>query len=243
MVLADDNFASVVAAVEEGRAIFNRLRCVALFLLTTGLGELAALIIGVSVLGLAPLLPLQIIWVNLVTGVIMAVPLGLEPKTGFELKQPPRHPRVGLVYPGLLMRIGFLALMLSLSVFLVFSWTQGRNGIDEARTIAFCSVVVFEWLVAFNARSDELTIFRLGVFHNHWLVWAVLVAVPLQMAVVYLPPLQTAFKTVPLGIDDWAIALLPGAGIFLLETARKMVFPRAFSRGKWQPAGGAARRG
>ena len=235
MVLTDDNFASVVSAVEEGRAIFNRLRNVTLFLLTTGFGELLALILCVSLLGLAPLLPLQIIWINLVTGVIMAIPLGLEPKTGEELKQPPRHPKVGLVYHGLLLRLGFLALMLSIGVFLVFNWAQSRFSLEEARTIAFCSVVVFEWLVAFNARSDEITIFRLGVFHNLWLSRAVILAIILQMAVVYLPPLQIAFKTVPLGVKEWAIAIVPGVSIFFLETVRKIIAPRLFSLGKWQP--------
>lgn len=234
MVLADDNFASVVSAVEEGRAIFNRLRNVTLFLLTTGFGELIALILCVSLLGLAPLLPLQIIWVNLVTGVIMAIPLGLEPKTGEELKQPPRNPKVGLVYPGLLMRLGFLVVMLSIGVFFVFSWAESRFSLEEARTIAFCSVVVFEWLVAFNARSDEITIFRLGVFHNLWLSRAVALAIILQLAVVYLPPLQIAFETVPLGVKEWAIAIIPGVSIFFLETVRKIIAPRLFSLGKWQ---------
>ncbi len=173
MVLADDNFASVVSAVEEGRAIFNRLRSVTLFLLTTGIGELLALILCVSLLGLAPLLPLQIIWINLVTGAVMAIPLGLEPKTGDELRQPPRHPRVGLMFPGLLMRIGFLSVMLSFGVFLAFNWAQARFSVDEARTVAFCAVVVFEWLVAFNARADQTTIFRLGIFSNVWLSGAV----------------------------------------------------------------------
>ncbi len=109
MVLADDNFASVVAAVEEGRAIFARLRSVIFFLLSTNLGELLALIITVAVLGKAPLLAIQIIWVNLVTDTTAAVPLGMEPKSGDELSQPPRHPRVGLLYPGNILRILFLA--------------------------------------------------------------------------------------------------------------------------------------
>jgi len=235
MVLVDDNFSTVVAAVEEGRAIFNRLRNVTLFLLTTGFGELFALILSVTFLGIAPLLALQIIWINLVTGVIMAIPLGLEPKTGEELKQPPRHPKVGLVYPGLFLRVGFLALMLSIGVFLIFNWAQDRYSVEEARTIAFCSVVIFEWLVAFNSRSDEVTIFRLGVFHNRWLARAVLLALLLQLAVVYLPPLQEAFKTVPLKIEEWGIALIPGISIFILETIRKILFPRLFSLGKWKP--------
>jgi P-type Ca2+ transporter type 2C len=235
MVLTDDNFASVVSAVEEGRSIFSRLRNVTLFLLTTGFGELLGLILCVSLLGMAPLLPLQIIWINLVTGVIMAIPLGLEPKTGEELKQPPRHPKVGLVYPGLLLRLGFLALMLSIGVFSVFNWAQSRFSLEEARTVAFCSVVVFEWLVAFNARSDEITIFRLGVFHNIWLSRAVLLAIFLQMAVVYFPPFQIAFKTVPLGVKEWGICIVPGVSIFFLETIRKIIAPKLFSLGKWQP--------
>jgi Ca2+-transporting ATPase len=235
MVLADDNFSSVVTAVEEGRAIFNRLRNVTLFLLTTGFGELLALILSVTFLGIAPLLALQIIWINLVTGVIMAIPLGLEPKTGDELKQPPRSPRVGIVYPGLLLRIGFLAIMLGVGVFTIFNWAQSRFSLEEARTIAFCSVVFFEWLVAFNSRSDEVTIFRLGVFHNKWLARAVLLAIVLQLAVVYITPLQLAFKTVPLDIAQWGIALIPGMIVFILETIRKLIVPRLFSLGKWQP--------
>jgi len=119
MVLTDDNFASVVAAVDEGRAIFNRLRNVIFFLLSTNLGELLALILCVSAIGKAPLLALQILWVNLVTDTAAAIPLGLEPKTGDELKQPPRHPKVGLIFPGLLLRICFLSMLMSIGIFLL----------------------------------------------------------------------------------------------------------------------------
>ncbi|MFC1907191.1 cation-translocating P-type ATPase [Chloroflexota bacterium] len=100
MILADDNFASVVAAVDEGRAIFNRLRNVVFFLLSTNIGELLALTLSVLFIGKAPMLAVQIIWVNVVTDTAVTVPLGLEPKFGDELRQPPRHPRVGLVFPG-----------------------------------------------------------------------------------------------------------------------------------------------
>ena len=123
MVLADDNFASILAAVEEGRSIFNRLRNVTFFLLTTCFGELLALMLCVFFLGVAPLEPLQILWINLLTGSIMAIPLGLEPRTGLELRQTPRDPRVGLLYPGLLLRCGFLAVLLGVGVTLLFAWT------------------------------------------------------------------------------------------------------------------------
>jgi len=235
MVLADDNFASVVAAVEEGRVIFNRLRNVIFFLLSTNIGELLALIITILFVGQAPLLAVQIIWVNLVTDTAVAVPLGLEPKVGNELKQPPRHPKVGLLFPGLLFRIGFLGILMSTGIFLIFNWAQARMSLEEARTVAFCSLVAFEWFRAFNARSDEYTVFRLGVFRNRVLLGSLSLAILLQLAVIYVPFLQAAFRTVPLGIDMWGIAILAGGSLFAIEEIRKVLFPRLFSSGKWQP--------
>ncbi len=235
MILADDNFASVVAAVDEGRAIFNRLRNVVFFLLSTNLGELLALILAVLFIGKAPLLAVQIIWINLVTDTAAAIPLGLEPKIGDELKQPPRHPQVGLIFPGLLLRIGFLAVLMSGGIFLIFNWAQARVSLEEARTIVFCSMVAFEWFRAFNARSDEYTVFKLGVFRNRWLVRSISVAIMLQLAVIYVPFLQVAFSTVPLGIDKWGIAILAGGTLFVIEETRKALFPRLFTLGKWKP--------
>ncbi|MDY7019638.1 MAG: HAD-IC family P-type ATPase, partial [Chloroflexota bacterium] len=235
MILADDNFASVVAAVDEGRAIFNRLRNVIFFLLSTNIGELFALILSLLFIGEVPLLAVQIIWVNLVTDTAAAVPLGLEPKNKDELKQPPRHPKVGLLFPGLLLRIGFLSMLMSVGIFTIFNWAQARMSIEEARTIAFCSMVAFEWFRAFNARSDEYTIFKLGIFQNRWLILAISVAILLQLAVIYVPFLQVAFSTVPLTIDKWGIALAAGGTLFIIEETRKVLFPRLFSLGKWRP--------
>jgi P-type Ca2+ transporter type 2C len=235
MILVDDNFASVVSAVEEGRVIFNRLRNVVLFLLATGMGELLALVLGILFLGTAPLTALQILWVNLVTGTMMAVPLGLEPKVGDELQKPPRHPKVGLLFPGLMLRVGFLAGMLGIGAVMVFNYTYTGVNAEEASTIAFCSIVIFEWLLAFNARSDEYTIFRLKVFRNKWLFVSLSVAILLQVIVVYLPFMQAAFGTYPIALTSWVIALLPGGIIFIVETARKLVTPHLFDRGKWKP--------
>ncbi len=235
LVLADDNFASILAAVEEGRSIFNRLRNVTFFLLTTCFGELLALMLCVFFLGVAPLEPLQILWINLLTGSIMAIPLGLEPRTGFELRQAPRDPRVGLLYPGLLLRSGFLAALLGVGVTLLFAWTLQHHNLQESRTFAFCTIVVFEWLVAFNARSDELTIFRLGVLRNRPLLLALAIAIALQVAVIHLPFLHLPFNTVPMDGHEWIIAITLGVGVFLTETVRKLIAPRLFSLGKWNP--------
>ncbi len=237
MVLADDNFSSVVAAVEEGRAIFNRLRNVLFFLLSTNLGELLALTLTILFVGKAPLLAVQIIWVNVVTDTAAAIPLGLEPKVGDELTQPPRHPRSGLIYPGLLLRIGFMAAMMGAGVFLIFGWAQARMELNEARTVAFCSLVAFEWFRAFNARSDEHNIFKVGFLRNRWLLGSISLAILLQMGVVYLPFMQIAFDTVPLRLEQWGIAVLAGGSLFLVEETRKTLFPRLLNLGKWKPLG------
>jgi len=235
MILADDNFASVVAAVDEGRTIFNRLRNVIFLFLSTNFGELLALILCVLFIGKAPLLALQILWVNLVTDTTNAIPLGLEPKYGDELKQPPRHPKVGLLFPGLLLRVAYMSTLMGIGILLVFNWAQSRVSIEEARTIAFCTMVAFEWFRAFNARSDERTVFKLGVLSNRWLLITISVAIMLQVAVVYVPFLQVAFNTVPIGIDKWGIAILAGGSLFLIEETRKALFPKLFTLGKWRP--------
>ena len=237
MVLADDNFVSIVAAAEEGRAIFNRLRNVVTFLLSTNTGELLALLLCLALVGQSPLLAVQIIWINLVTDTATAIPLGLEPKVGDELTKPPRHPKVGLLFPGLLARICFLAVIMAVGAFLIFRWAQASLSLEEARTIVFCTVVAFEWFKAFLVRSDEHTAFKLGIFRNRWLVLAISIAIMLQLAVIYAPPLQLAFHTVPLGIKQWGIILIGPLFLFAIEECRKAFFPQLFSFGKWKPLG------
>lgn len=236
MTLADDNFASVVAAVDEGRAIFNRLRNVIFLLLSTNIGELLALILTIFFLGKAPLLAVQIIWVNLVTDTASSIPVGLEPKTGEELKHPPRHSRVGILYPGMIFRVFSMAAIMGFGIFTIFNWAQARMPENEARTLAFCTMVAFEWFRAFNARSDERTVFSLGILKNRLLVATITGAVLLQLAVVYVPFLQVAFDTVPLRVDQWGIVLLAAGGLFIIEETRKALFPTLFNLGKWRPA-------
>jgi Ca2+-transporting ATPase len=233
MILSDDNFASIVAAVEEGRAIFDRLRNVTAFLITTCLGELFALILAISFLGKAPLEPIQILWINVVTGALIAIPLGLEPKTGQELSWPPRRKKTGLIYPGMLYRIGFLSGSLALSVFLIFQWSISRMPVNEARTIIFSAIVVFEWLLAFSFRADNITTFRLGFFKNKWLFLSIGLGLCLHLSVNYVKEIHEWFHVVPMKSYEWSLALIPGVVIFILETIRKIFFPKLFDRGKW----------
>ena len=168
MVLADDNFASIVGAVEEGRIIFNRLRNVTFFLLMTCCAELMTLFLSVAFYGESPLEPIQILWVNLVTGAMVAIPLGMEPGSGDELGQPPRDARVGLLYPGMLLRIGLIGLCMSLPITWIFHHAPLPTGLDDVgvhevrQTVAFTAIVVFEWFFAFHARSADKGILAIG---------------------------------------------------------------------------------
>jgi P-type Ca2+ transporter type 2C len=237
MVLTDDNFASVVAAVDEGRAIFNRLRNVLFYLLNTNIAELLALIASIAFIGKSPLLAVQILWVNLITETFGAIPLGLEPKFGDELKQPPRDPHVGIIYPGLITYTMSVAVIMGIGIIGIFLWAEARMPLAEAQTLAFCTLVAFRWFIAFAARSDEYTVFKLGLFRNRWLIIIICASVLLQMAVVYLPFLQTAFGTAGMSADRWGIALGAGLALFILIETRKALFPKLFSFGKWKPVG------
>lgn len=234
IILSNDNFASIVAAVEEGRVIFNRLRNVCAFLLTTCFGELSGLILSVLFVGKAPLLSLQILWINLVTGVVISVPLGLEPKTGDELKYPPRDPAVGLVYPGMIYRIAYLSLMLGISIFFIFQIIMIEIDYPTARTMVLTTVVIFEWLIAMNMRSVETPFYRQGIFKNRYLIVAISSAFILHLCILYVPLLQIPFRTVPLSLEQWGVCILPGFCIFLIETLRKELAPHLFSKGKWK---------
>lgn len=235
MVLADDNFASIVAAVEEGRAIFSRLRNVLFYTLSTNISELVVLILALIVSGQSPLLAVQILWVNLVTDTAGDVPLGFEPKAGDELNEPPRPPGIGLIFSGLVVRIVIMSILIGGGTFLIFNWAQTHMSLEEARSLAFCSLVAFEWFMAFSARSDEHTVFRIGLFRNKVLVLSIFLAVCLQLAVVYVPFMQVAFGTYPLDLRDWAIIILAAGGLFLVEELRKLFLPRLYSFGKYRP--------
>lgn len=232
MVLTDDNFASIVAAVEEGRVIFGNIRRCVYFLMSTCMGELflwtACLLAGVPL----PVVAVQILWINLVTDGITTIPLGLEPKHSNVMEEPPRRPKTGITYSGMILRIAFTALWMALGTFLVFKWELTRVGLEEARTIAFSALVAFQWFSVLNARSDQQSLFKLGLFSNRWLLAVIGVAILLQMMVIYIPLFQGLFYTVPLGLEDWGIILLVAVSIFVVEEIRKAIAPRIFTRGK-----------
>lgn len=234
MILSDDRFDSIVIAIAEGRAIFNRLRNVCTFFITTCFGELFGLILCVLFIGIAPLLPLQILWINLVSGSVIAIPLGLEPRLGTEMKQPPRDPSSKLIYPGMVYRMIYLALLLGLGTFCIFLFSLGHVSLDKARTLVLCNIVVFEWLIGLEMRTDDIPLRKVGFCKNLPLLFSIGITFSMHMMILYIPFFQSLFGLVPLSFADWGVAIIPGLSIFILENIRKEFFPQLFSFGKWK---------
>ncbi|WP_420420579.1 cation-translocating P-type ATPase [Simkania sp.] len=234
IILTDDNFATIVDCVEEGRVIFNRLRHVTAFLLTTCFGEVITILLAFLTFHVSPLEPLQILWINLVTGSMIAIPIGMEPKEGDELIYPPRGYGVGMIFPGMVLRIIYLSIALSIGAFLIFYFSLNSSDLTHARSMTFCSIVLYEWFMALQMRSDERSAFQLSFFKNKMLNISSLIALSLLILILYVPVLEQTFMTTFLTWQDWIFCVLPGCSILILEAVRKKFFPKLFAYGKWQ---------
>lgn len=242
IVLADDNFATIVAAVEEGRAIFSNIRKFLRYLLSSNIGEVTTMFFGVlaaDLIGLnagpgqavvLPLLATQILWINLVTDGTPALALGLDPADPGTMGTPPR-PRgervitrrmwTGIVFVGAIMAAGTL---LVIDASLPGGLIDGTGTIDHARTMGFTTLTLFQLFNVFNSRSDERSAFA-GLFANRWLWMAVALSLALHAAVVYLPFLQNAFSTVSLDGTDWLICAATASSVLWLRELSKLMTP------------------
>jgi Ca2+-transporting ATPase len=215
MVVTDDNFVSIAAAVEEGRAVFDNIRKTVHFLLSCNVSEVLVMLFA-TLLGLPlPLLPIQILWMNLVTDGIPALALAVDPKAPDLMKRRPRKPEARLLSGNRLAAIGAEGLMLSaiaLGAF-AFSLYGLHQEVEQARTVAFTVLVIVQLVHAFNCRSDRWSLFQVGVATNHPLLLAVLLSLAIQAAVLTVPVAAPIFKVAPLPIEDWvlmgAMGLLP----------------------------------
>ncbi|MBN2353106.1 MAG: cation-translocating P-type ATPase [Spirochaetales bacterium] len=207
VVLTDDNYASIVAAIEQGRIIFSNIRKFVLYLLTCNVGEI--LIIFISILsGLpAPLTPIMLLWLNLVTDGAPALALGMERGETDVMKRPPRPRRESVVNRDTALMIGIVAAVDTGAVLLSY-WLgllRHPGGVEFARTIAFTTLVCSELLRAFTSRSEYNSVFTIGPFSNRSMLAATGISLVLLLAVVYLPFLQPLFGTRPLGPEDWLL--------------------------------------
>ena len=205
MVLTDDNFASIVAAIEQGRIIYSNIRKFVYFLLACNVGEIL-IIFGAMLFGMPiPLRPVHLLWLNLVSDGAPALALGMEKGDKDIMKHPPRPPKEPVINRDMAIGIGVIALVDALAILTVFWLGLQRypTSLEAAQTIAFVTLCVSELVRAFTARSEYHSIFAIGVFSNKWMVWAVGASLMLVLLVVYVPFLQPFFDTVPLTLDDW----------------------------------------
>ena len=210
MVVTDDNFASIVAAVEEGRGIYDNIKKFVHYLLSCNTGEILVMFVS-SLMGLpVPLFPIQILWVNLVTDGLPALALGVDPVNPNIMNLPPRKPHEKVVTKSralLMLTQGTFIAFCSLLAFCLVLFIE-KESIVRARTAAFIVLSCSQLFHSFNCRSMTESIFKLGIFSNKKLIWANFVSFLMQMAVVYLPFAQKVFKTENLGIFDWFLVLL-----------------------------------
>ena len=246
IVLADDNFASIVAAVEEGRAIFSNIRKFLRYLLSSNIGEVLTMFFGVLLakrIGLhaegdavvLPLLATQILWINLVTDGAPALALGVDPAGEDLMSRTPRRPGEGVLTPRMWRGIVFVGLVMAAGTLLVLDAAlpggliEGSGSMPYAQTMAFTTLTLFQIFNVVNARSDERSAF-VRLFTNRWLWSAVGLSVALQVAVVYVPILQRAFGTVALSGGDWLRCVAVASLVLWLRELGKLV-ARAARRG------------
>jgi Ca2+-transporting ATPase len=240
MVLADDNFATIVAAVEEGRAIFSNIRKFLRYLLSSNIGEVMTMFFGVllaDVIGLTaqggagvvlPLLATQILWINLVTDGAPALALGVDPAEAGLMKKPPRARNEGVITRRMWVGIFFVGAITGAGTLLVLDASlpggliEGSGNLRYAQTMAFTTLVFFSLFTVFNARSDERSAFA-GLFSNKWLWGAVLLSLGLQVAVIYIPFLQQAFSTASLNFGDWLCCAAVASSVLWLRELSKVV--------------------
>lgn len=239
MILADDNFATIVRAVREGRGIFDNIRKFLRYLLSSNMGEVLTVFCGVvfaGVMGLKhdadslvlPLLATQILWINLVTDSGPALAMGVDPETEDVMARPPRPltQRVidGRMASGVLL-VGFgmaAATLFTIDAYYPGGLIEGTHSLDNARTAGFTTLVFAQLFNCFNARSETVSAFR-HLFANRWLWAAVVLSFLLQIAVVHVPFLNTAFGTTALSLDQWLVCVAMASVVLWLSELRKLV--------------------
>jgi calcium-translocating P-type ATPase len=208
MVLADDNFATITAAVEEGRTVFSNVRKVSFFLLSTAVAEVITILVAVIAGWPLPFLAAQILWINLVTNGLQDVALAFEKGEPDQLLRPPRPLGEGIVTLRILERLGGVGAVLALGTLAMFWWTLEQSGdLSRARTVAMTQMVVFQFFHVFNSRSLDRSIFVTPLFSNRFLFVSIVAAAAAHAAVLHVGFLQNIFRTTPLSAEEWLLII------------------------------------
>jgi len=211
VILTDDNFASIVAAVEQGRIIYSNIKKFVLFLLSCNIGEILIILLSILLNLPTPLIPIQLLWLNLVTDSFPALALGMERGEPEIMNTPPRNPEEPILDKEMIKFIGIQSISIALAALLAYRWGLGIYGISNPlipRTITFATLIIAELLRAYSSRSQRYTIFEIGILSNKPLTYATILSFVLLLMVIYIPFLQLIFHTYPLTFTHWRVVAL-----------------------------------
>ena len=232
MTLTDDNFASIVAAVEEGRAIFNNIKKYLMYLLSANIGEIGLMACATQAGLPLPLTAVQILYVNLATDGLPALALAVDPHEKNLMGQVPRDPKVGIFTPPvvlLMMAGGLWSTIVNVGLFTLV--LHSGRGLSQAMTMTFLSLVLIQFFKAYNYRSDRQSVL-VRPFANKWLNTAITWELLLLVIIVYTPVLQSPFGTYSLPIQDWGIVVLLAFSIVPVLELTKWMIRRGFMGGE-----------
>jgi len=222
LVLADDNFATIVGAVKEGRTIYDNIVKFVRFQLSTNIGAILT-VLGAPLLGLpTPFTAIQILWVNIIMDGPPAMTLGVEPARPGIMAQPPRAADASILTARRIARLALYGLTMAVGTLAAYAWGESRGGHAYAVTLAFTTFVLFQFFNIFNARAEHDSVFGRQFFDNRRLWLALFCVVGLQVVVVHWAPAQSVFDTVDLAVADWALATLVASSVLLFDETRKL---------------------
>jgi len=224
MILTDDNFATIEAAVEEGRGVFDNLTKFIVWTLPTNMGEALVILAAIFAGTTLPILPVQILWINMTTAVLLGLMLAFEPKEPDIMQRPPRDPKSPILTGALIGRIVLVSLIMLVGAFGSFQWAMDKGAGDAyARTVAVNVFVMVELFYLFNCRSLTKSMFHLGVFSNRWIWVGVTGMVALQLLFTYAPFMNRFFHSAPIGWDAWWRILLTAVAAYAIVGLEKWV--------------------
>ncbi len=222
IVLADDNFASIVNAIEEGRIVFQNIRQTSFFLITTNVAEDVTIISSLALGNPLPLLPIQLLYQNMVTDTFNGIALAMEPGHNDALNHPPRNKKEDILNKELIFFLVLIAGLMAIGTVPLFIHFL-PEGIDKARTIAFASMSMFQWFNVFNMRSLHKSLFKIGIFSNKWIKYSLGISLSLLLAVIYIPFLNNIFKFVPLSLSEFLIIITITSSVFIAGEIYKKI--------------------
>ena len=224
MIITDDNFTSIEAAVEEGRGVFDNLTKFIVWTLPTNFGEGLVILMAILAGTVLPILPVQILWINMTTAVLLGLMLVFEPEERDIMLRPPRDPKAPILTVRLQLRILLVSVVMLAGCFWLFAWEQNcGSSLAQARTVAVNVFVIVELFYLYNCRSLTCSMFSIGLFSNPLAILGSLTMIGLQLSFTYMPLMNTIFKSAPISWDAWMRVIAVGLIVYLLVGAEKWI--------------------